>query len=115
IGTGTVAKIKAWQAEHGLVSDGKVGPATKQAMGLSGKGEPVAPVPDPPSTVPATAAPLVIEVPGDSPNANQERFGNAVETVTFHWWGEPAGQTHDGTVAYLLKDRSDAGTSAHYV
>ena len=115
IGTGTVAKIKAWQEAHGLKPDGKVGPATKQAMGLSGKGEPVAPVPDPPSTVPATAAPLVIEVPGDSPNANQERFGNAVETVTFHWWGEPAGQTHDGTVDYLLKDRGSNGTSAHYV
>lgn len=115
IGTGTVEKIKAWQAAHGLTADGKVGPATKRAMGLSGKGEPVAPVPDPPSTVPATAAPLTIEVPGDSPNANQERFGQDVETITFHWWGEPAGQTHDGTVAYLLKDRGGNGTSAHYV
>lgn len=32
IGTGTVAKIKAWQKEHGLTADGIVGPATKRAM-----------------------------------------------------------------------------------
>ena len=32
IGTGTVAKIRAFQAEHGLEVDGKVGPATKAVM-----------------------------------------------------------------------------------
>src|SRR5690606_25770683 len=96
IGTGTVAKIKAWQAAHGLTADGKVGPATKRAMGLSGKGDaaPEAAPLEPVSKAPAEAAELVIEVPGDSPNANQERFGQTVETITFHWWGEPAGQTH---------------------
>ena len=116
IGTGTVALIRKWQTAHGLGADGKVGPATKRAMGLSGVGEPLEPVADPPSTAPAAAdAGLAIEVPGDSPNANRERFGQAVKTVTFHWWGKPSGQTHDGTVNYLLKDRGDSGTSAHYV
>src|SRR5699024_2874901 len=37
IGTGTVAKIKAWQKKHGLTADGKVGAKTKQKMGLAGK------------------------------------------------------------------------------
>ncbi|MGY5764997.1 peptidoglycan-binding protein [Brachybacterium sp. DNPG3] len=115
IGTGTVALIRAWQGEHGLTVDGKVGPVTKAAMGLAGKDEPTAAAPDLPSALPAVAADLIIETPGDSPNANHERYGQEVATVTFHWWGEPSGQTHDGTVAYLLKDRGNAGTSAHYV
>lgn len=32
IGTGTVEKIKAYQREHGLTDDGKVGPTTKKVM-----------------------------------------------------------------------------------
>lgn len=32
IGTGTVELIKAWQSDHGLTADGKVGPKTKAAM-----------------------------------------------------------------------------------
>ena len=124
IGTGTIALIKAWQKKHGLTADGKVGAKTKQKMGLAGKGDaapaPSAPAggtsaPKPDTTQNVTAPAITIEVPGDSPNANQERFGQDVKTITFHWWGEPEGQTHDGTVDYLLKDRGSNGTSAHYV
>src|SRR5699024_9494068 len=46
IGTGTVAKIKAWQKKHGLEADGIVGPGTKKAM--QGKGD-AAPVPSVPA------------------------------------------------------------------
>lgn len=47
IGTGTVAKIKAWQKKHGLTVDGKVGLSTKKAMGLSGGLQKPAPSPSP--------------------------------------------------------------------
>ena len=47
IGTGTVAKIKAYQKEHGLEADGIVGPGTKKVM--LGKGE--APDPKEPDAV----------------------------------------------------------------
>lgn len=123
IGPATAGKIREWQKAHGLTADGKVGKMTKAAMGLGG-GD-AAPMPSAPAggtsapkadtTQNVTAPAITIEVPGDSPNANQERFGEKVETITFHWWGEPEGQTHDGTVAYLLKDRGSNGTSAHYV
>lgn len=116
IGTGTVALIKVFQRRHGLEADGKVGPATKQAMRVAGKAEAPPAAPEPMAKVPSTAdTGLVIEVSGDSPNANQERFGEPIEHITIHWWGTPAGQTHDGTVRYLLQDRGTKGTSAHYV
>lgn len=113
IGPATAGKIREWQAAHGLTADGKVGRETRAAMGLDG-GSPAAP-PAPEVTEEVAVPGLTIEVPGDSPNANQERFGQDVTTVTFHWWGEPEGQTHDGTVDYLLRDRGSSGTSAHYV
>lgn len=115
IGTGTITLIKEFQRKHGLEADGKVGPTTKQAMGLSGKADAPPAAPAPVMNVPTTAAELTIEVPGDSPNANQERFGEDIEHITIHWWGTPTGQTHDGTVRYLLQDRGTSGTSAHYV
>ncbi|MEU2418884.1 peptidoglycan-binding protein [Brachybacterium paraconglomeratum] len=123
IGPDTAGKIREWQKAHGLTADGKVGTKTKAAMGLGGgDAAPAlsapaggASVPKPDTTQNVTAPAITIEVPGDSPNANQERFGQEVETITFHWWGEPEGQTHDGTVDYLLRDRGANGTSAHYV
>lgn len=123
IGPDTAGKIREWQKAHGLTADGKVGTKTKAAMGLGGgDAAPAlsapaggASVPKPDTTRNVTAPAITIEVPGDSPNANQERFGEEVETITFHWWGEPEGQTHDGTVDYLLRDRGSNGTSAHYV
>lgn len=59
IGTGTVAKIKERQKELGLTADGKVGPITKKALGLSGK---AAEAPSPsPSTSPSTSVDEVKE------------------------------------------------------
>ena len=43
IGTGTVAKIKAYQKEHGLEADGIVGPGTKKVMQGKGDAAPKAP------------------------------------------------------------------------
>lgn len=51
IGTGTVAKIKAWQKANGLTVDGKVGATTKRAMGLSGASSPVVVTPASPASV----------------------------------------------------------------
>ena len=66
IGTGTVAKIKAFQKKHGLDVDGKVGPATKKKMGLSGKGE-AAPAPSVPSG--GASAPAPSPSPAKEPDA----------------------------------------------
>src|SRR5699024_5457713 len=72
IGTGTVAKIKAFQKAHGLDVDGKVGPATKAAMGLGKAGSVPAPAPEPTPSAPEVVAPaktLEIEQAGPARNA----------------------------------------------
>lgn len=54
IGTGTVGKIKAFQESKGLKADGKVGIDTKEALGLSEKGDwlqPAIPKPEPTPTI----------------------------------------------------------------
>src|SRR5699024_11985198 len=96
IGTGTVAKIKAWQKAHGLTADGKVGAGTKRAMGLTGKGDaapapviPVGPVGGASVPVPQPAD-LVIEEAGPAKNAYDDRKGHSIKHATIHWWGRPS-------------------------
>ena len=117
IGTGTVAKIKAWQKAHGLTVDGKVGAGTKAAMAGKAPAADTAPVVEaaPKATVQSVqAAPAFKLVQGPwSPNITKTRE-DKIRTVTVHWWGTWQGQSHEGTVAYLAKDRPN-GTSAHYV
>ena len=125
IGTGTVAKIKAWQKAHGLTADGKVGAGTKRAMGLTGKGDaapaPVIPVgPAGGASVPApqpVPSELTIEQAGPARNAYDARTYDGVDYsikhVTIHWWGEPSGQTFEGIRDYLVDN--SRSVSAHYV
>ncbi|AZP36905.1 MAG: peptidoglycan recognition family protein [Acidipropionibacterium acidipropionici] len=40
--------------------------------------------------------------------------GAEVKGIVIHWWGEPAGQTHQGIVDYLTSANSRS-SSAHYV
>ena len=121
IGTGTVAKIKAWQKAHGLTADGKVGAGTKRAMGLAGKGDGapvvVAPAPDPVKSPDGTVIELPalpeVETGKTSPNSNTDRRGHSIKHCTVHWWGEPSGQSFDGIVNWLCDPK--ANVSAHYV
>ena len=120
IGTGTVAKIKAFQKAHGLDVDGKVGPATKAAMGLGKAGSVPAPAPEPTPSAPEVVAPaktLEIEQAGPARNAYAARTYDGVDYeikhVTIHWWGEPSGQTFEGIRDYLIDNPREV--SAHYV
>src|SRR5699024_7995012 len=119
IGTGTVAKIKAWQKAHGLTADGKVGAGTKRAMGLTGKGDaapapviPVGPVGGASVPVPQPAD-LVIEEAGPAKNAYDDRKGHSIKHATIHWWGRPSGQSFEGIRDYLIDNPREV--SAHYV
>lgn len=118
IGTGTVAKIKAWQKKHGLTADGKVGAKTKAAM--LGKAvedtvtETAKPVEDASSSLTIAKLPT-IETDRTSANVNKERFGEPIKHITIHWWGTPVGQKFEGIRDYLVQDRGDSGTSAHYI
>src|SRR5699024_2310250 len=93
----------AVQKAIGAEVDGKVGPATKKAMGLSGKGEsapaPSAPAPTAPSSD-GDKLTLVdlpeVETGKTSPNKNTDRRGHEVQHITVHWWGNPSGQSFDG-------------------
>src|SRR5699024_6598864 len=119
IGTGTVAKIKAWQKAHGLTADCKVVAGSKRAMGLAGKGD-AAPVPVIPvgpvggASVPAPQpVDLVIEEAGPAKNAYDDRKGHSVKHATIHWWGRPSGQSFEGIRDYLIDNPREV--SAHYV
>lgn len=118
IGTGTVSKIKAWQKAHGLTADGKVGAKTKAAM--LGKAvedtvtEVVETVEDAASSLTIAELPA-IETDCTSANVNKERFGESVKHITIHWWGSPVGQKFEGIRDYLVQDRGNSGTSAHYI
>src|SRR5699024_6929408 len=119
IGTGTVAKIKAWQKAHGLTADGKVGAGTKRAMGLTGKGDaapapviPVGPVGGASVPVPQPVD-LVIEEAGPAKNAYDDRKGHSIKHATIHWWGRPSGQSFEGIRDYLIDNPREV--SAHYV
>src|SRR5690625_295513 len=121
IGTGTVAKIKAYQKEHGLEADGIVGPGTKKVM--LGKGE--APAPSAPAQESSSGTDLVIADLPDvesgkaSPNKHTDRVdprdgkSYGVKHITVHWWGTPSGQAFDGIVNHLCN--KSAEVSAHYV
>src|SRR5690625_5094370 len=121
IGTGTVAKIKAYQKEHGLEADGIVGPGTKKVM--LGKGE--APAPSAPAQESSSGTDLVIADLPDvesgkaSPNKHTDRVdprdgkSYGIKHITVHWWGLPSGQAFDGIVNHLCN--KSAQVSAHYV
>lgn len=114
IGTGTVAKIKAWQKAHGLEVDGKVGPATKAAMKkvASGKGEaPAAPAggADGPAAQPSTPSKEPAATPG---------WMTGVDTSQT-WDGNP----HKATVTKLVlhttegsgyTDYGNGGSAPHF-
>src|SRR5690625_2889286 len=123
IGTGTVAKIKAYQKEHGLEADGIVGPGTKKVMQGKGDASPAPSVPATPGGGTSVPAPqpvpseLVIEQAGPAKNAYGGRTYDGVDYeikhVTIHWWGRPSGQTFEGIRDYLIDN--DRSVSAHYV
>ncbi|WP_193636279.1 peptidoglycan-binding protein [Brachybacterium subflavum] len=110
IGTGTVAKIKAWQKAHGLEADGKVGPATKAAMakgGTSGKGDAPA----------AGATPEKPAAPSKEPAATPGWMTGADQSQT--WGGNP----HKATVTKLVlhttegsgyTDYGNGGSAPHF-
>ncbi|GAA1714367.1 peptidoglycan-binding protein [Brachybacterium phenoliresistens] len=117
IGTGTVAKVRAWQAEHGLEADGKVGPATKAAM---------------------LGADAAVEVPEALPRAvvlnddydlerHQTRnlrpgrvdvrrgLTGELDTIVIHCWGAD-GQRFENVVEWLVADgNGNESSSAHEV
>lgn len=114
IGTGTVAKIRAWQTAHGLEADGIVGPGTKAAM-LGGAvadivEDVVEAVAD---AVLRPAESLTIQEAGPAVNAYADRKGHSIKHATIHWWGRPAGQTFEGIRDYLIDNPREV--SAHYV
>ena len=122
IGTGTVAKIKAWQKAHGLTADGKAGASTKRAMGLTGKGDAAPAVPVAPgggTSVPAPVPELVIEEAGPAKNAYDDRTDprsgkvHKIEHATIHWWARPSGQKFEAIRDYLIDNPREV--SAHYV
>ncbi|WP_193107310.1 peptidoglycan-binding protein [Brachybacterium sp. FME24] len=114
IGTGTAAKIKAWQKKNGLTADGKVGSTTKRAMGL-GKGDApvVVHVPDKVSKPVVAASDYTFEEAGPAVNAYDDRKGHSIKHATIHWWGRPSGQSYEGIRDYLIDNARQV--SAHYV
>ncbi|MFI8778212.1 peptidoglycan-binding protein [Brachybacterium paraconglomeratum] len=112
IGTGTVAKIKAWQKKHGLEADGIVGPGTKKAMkkaGTSGK------------TDAAPAAPSAPEGGTSAPAPERTHLGPAADGVfpwadsTTQFWDDkyPAQEYVDGKPIGLLHS-TETGTWPGY-
>ena len=123
IGTGTVAKIKAWQVAHGLEGDGKVGPDTKRAMGLTA-GTPAAPAPATPTPAPAAQVKpddtYVLER-HQTKNLHQGRVDKKrgltgkLNAITIHHWGSD-GQRFDNVVSWLVADgNGNNSSSAHEV
>lgn len=109
-----VAAVKKFQKANGLTVDGIAGPRTQKAI-LAGKGE-AAPVADKPASSDLAIAALpAIETNLTSANVNRERFGESIKHITIHWWGTPVGQSFESIRDYLVKDRGDSGTSAHYI
>lgn len=102
IGTGTVAKIKAWQKKHGLEADGIVGPGTKKAMqkaGTSGKGDAAPAAPSAPAGGTSAPAPertqLSPTVDGIFPWADSTtQFWDAKYPTQTYAGGEPIGLLH---------------------
>ena len=123
IGTGTVAKIKAWQVAHGLEGDGKVGPATKRAMGLDGPtptpAAPAKPTPAPPAQLQPSGA-YVLErhqTKNLRPGRVDKKRGltGKLNAITIHHWGSD-GQRFDSVVAWLVADgNGNNSSSAHEV
>src|SRR5699024_7454833 len=123
IGTGTVAKIKAWQKKHGLTADGKVGAKTKQKMGLAGKGDSAPAVPVTPgggTSVPAPSTGYTIErhqTKNLRPGRVDEKRGltGELKAITLHHWGAD-GQDFDAVVSWLVADgNGNNSSSAHEV
>src|SRR5699024_603155 len=123
IGTGTVAKIKAWQKAHGLTADGKVGAKTKQKMGLAGKGDSAPAVPVIPgggTSVPAPSTGYTIErhqTKNLRPGRVDEKRGltGELKAITLHHWGAD-GQDFDAVVSWLVADgNGNNSSSAHEV
>ncbi|PWH05185.1 hypothetical protein DEO23_13980 [Brachybacterium endophyticum] len=72
IGTGTVAKIKAFQKAHGLTVDGKIGPATKKKL-LAGKGDAPAVTTAGATTTAKPATVVASATPGWMPGADRSQ------------------------------------------
>ena len=112
IGTGTVAKIKAWQKKHGLEADGIVGPGTKKAMkkaGTSGKGDA------------APAAPAAPEGGTSAPAPDRTHLGPAedgifplADSVSQFWDGTYPNQEYVGGKPIGLLHSTETGTWPGY-
>lgn len=109
IGTGTVERVRAWQAAHGLEADGIPGPATVAAM----RGQ-SAPAPSVSPSEPAPAGTYQLDTSHTAKNYNERREYGPISQIVLHWWGTPSGQTHDGIVSWFCDD-PNVTTSAHYV
>src|SRR5699024_8499176 len=123
IGTGTVAKIKAWQKAHGLTADGKVGAKTKQKMGLTGKDDAAPAVPVTPgggTSAPAPSTGYTIErhqTKNLRPGRVDEKRGltGSLKAITLHHWGAD-GQDFGNVVSWLVADgNGNNSSSAHEV
>lgn len=121
IGTGTVAKIKAWQKKNGLTADGKVGSTTKRAMGL-GKGDApvVVHVPDKVSKPVVAASDYTFER-HQTKNLRVDRIDEkrgltgSLKAITIHHWGSD-GQKFANVVSWLVADgNGNNQSSAHEV
>lgn len=113
IGTGTIALIKKWQADHGLTADGKVGPSTKSAM-LGGA---VADTSE--KTIPVVADnSYEIEYHQTKnliPNRKREDEQGTLKEIAIHHWGSD-GQKFDNVVNWLVADgNGNNNSSAHEV
>jgi peptidoglycan hydrolase-like protein with peptidoglycan-binding domain len=114
IGTGTVAKIKAKQAALDLEPDGKVGPSTKKALGLTGKGD-AAPVTPAPPTGPAGGT----SVPAPAPErtalaAAVDGIFPWADATTQFWDGKYPNQTYTGGKPIGLLHSTETGTWPGY-
>lgn len=122
IGTGTVAKIIAWQRANGLEADGKVGPATKKVMRLGGADA------APPAADSPAAAPQPVSLNEDYDleryqtrnlrpgrvDARRSLTGE-LTAIVIHYWGAD-GQNMDNVVSWLIADgNGNESSSAHEV
>ncbi|MEU2418606.1 peptidoglycan-binding protein [Brachybacterium paraconglomeratum] len=101
IGPDTAAKIRAWQTKNGLEPDGKVGKATKAAMGLAGKGDAAPTVPVTPAGGTSAPAPqpertaLAAAVDGIFPWADTTtQFWDEKYPTQAYTGGKPIGLLH---------------------
>ncbi|GLI30344.1 MULTISPECIES: peptidoglycan-binding protein [Brachybacterium] len=115
IGTGTVQLIKAKQKQLGLEPDGKVGPATKKGLGLTGKGDaaPAVPVTVGGGTSVPAPAPAALPKPVPLAAAVDGIFPWADATTQF-WDEKYSTQTYTGGKPIGLLHSTETGTWPGY-